>query len=97
MAGVGAEGEVEQGVEEGGGVHGPLHDADVRLAEGQGQKLADGKHLAELPVGENVVDVEHLEGGPRRLVDEDEEDCDDGLPELRRAELLGAAAADLDQ
>ena len=93
MPGLGGEGEVEEGVEEGGGVDGPLHDGDVGLGVDVGDEGVEGSDVG--PVGEDVVDVEELEGRAGGLVDEDEEEGDEGEPELGAAQLAGAAAEHL--
>ena len=95
MASVGAEGEVEQGVDHGGGVHRPLHHRDVGLAHGdegvQGQPGTQG------PVGQHVVHIEEFERSSAGLEDEDEEEGDQGQPEVGGAETTGAAAGGLDE
>ena len=98
MTSVGGEGEVEKGVDHGWRVHRPLHHRLVRLRlqleEGrQGEETS----LSRGPVGENVVDVEELEGSTGGLEDEDEEEGDEGEPEVRGAESSCAAAGGLDQ
>jgi hypothetical protein len=92
---LGAEGEVEHRVEEGGCVHGPLHNGPVALAVETGDECLEWSEDA--PGGEHVVDVEELVGRTRGLEEEDEEEGDDGEPELGRAELPRAASADLDE
>ena len=96
MPGVSAEGEVEEGVDHGGGVHGPLHHGDVRLSEWQ-ELLGQGQQVSGTPVGQNVLDVEQLERGAGGLEDEDEEEGDEGEPEVGGAETSGAAASGLDE
>ena len=49
----------------------------------------------QVPVGQHVVHVEHLEGGAGGLEDEDEEQADQGQPEVGGAETAGAAAGRL--
>ena len=95
MTSVGAEGEVEQRVDHGGGVDRPLHHRDVGLAhrdEGvQGQPVTQG------PVSEHVVHIEQLERSSAGLEDEDEEESDQGQPEVGGAETTGAASGGLDE
>ena len=98
MTSVGGEGEVEKGVDHGWRVHRPLHHRLVRLR----LQLEEGRQGEETtfsrgPVGENVVDVEELEGSTGGLEDEDEEEGDEGEPEVRGAESSCAAAGGLDQ
>ena len=90
VPGLGGEGEVEQRVEERGGVDGPLHDGLVRFVERQ-----EGVQAEEAVVGEDVVEVEELEGGSGGFPEEDEEEGDEREPELGGAELTGAAGTDL--
>ena len=96
MPGVSAEGEVEEGVDHGGGVHGPLHHGDVRLSEWQ-ELLGQGQQVSGTPVGQNVLDVEQLERGAGGLEDEDEEEGDEGEPEVGGSETSSAAASGLDE
>ena len=98
MASVGGECEVEKWVKHRRGVHGPLHHRLVRLRVkleefGQGEETS----LPRRPVGENVVDVEELEGRAGCLEDEDEEEGDEGEPEVGGSESSGAAAGSLDE
>ena len=86
------EGEVENRVQKRGGVDGPLHNGLVGFVERQEGVQVD---VGEVAGGEDVVDVEELEGGPGGLPDEDEEEGDQRQPELGRPELAGAAGADL--
>ena len=95
MSSVGAEGEVEERVNHGGGVDGPLHDSDVGLA--QRQELLQGEEGAGVPVGQNILHVEELEGGAGSLEDEDDEEGDDGEPEVRWPESASAASSALDE
>ena len=77
------EGEVDEGVEERGRVDGPLHDGLVALAVEAGDEPVEvegHEAVLDLPVGHDVVDVEELVGGARGLVEEDEEEGDDGEP-----------------
>lgn len=98
MASVGGECKVEERVDHGGCIHRPLHHCLVRLRvklEEFRQREETG--LSRRPVGEDVVDVEELEGSSRRLKDEDEEEGDEGEPEVGWAESSGAAASGLDE
>ena len=95
MASVSAEGEVEQGVDHGGGVHGPLHHGDVGLAHGdEGVQRQPG---LQVPGGQHIVHIEQLEGGAAGLEDEDEEESDQGQPEVGGAKTTGAASGRLDE
>ena len=94
VSGLRGEREVEEGVEEGGGVDGPLHDGLVALAVEAGD---EGVELEEVVVDEDVVDVPELERRAGGLVEEDHEEGDEGEPELGGAELARAAGADLHQ
>ena len=83
MASISGEGKVEKRVDHGRRVHGPLHHRLVRLRVkleefGQGEETS----LPRRPVGENVVDVEELEGRAGCLEDEDEEEGDEREPEV---------------
>jgi len=84
------EGEVEQRVQQRRRVDGPLHDGLVGLVQRQ-----ERAQLEEAVGGEDVVEVEELEGGPGGFAEEDEEEGNDGEPELGGAELAGAAGTDL--
>ena len=95
MSGVGAEGEVEQGVNHGGGVDSPLHDSNVGLA--QGQELLQGEERASLPVGQDILHIEELEGSAGGLEDEDDEEGDDGEPEVGGSESASATSSALDE
>jgi len=95
VAGVGAEGEVEERVEHGGGVNRPLHHRDVGFAQGDEGVQRQPRHGA--PVGKGVVHVEQLEGRAAGLEDEDEEEGNQGEPEVGGAETTGAAAGGLDE
>ena len=83
MASVGGEGKVEKRVDHGRGVHGPLHHRLVRLRV-QLEELRQGEETSfpRRPVGEDVVDVEELEGSSGRLKDENEEEGDEREPEV---------------
>ena len=95
MSRISTEGEVEQGVDHGGGVHRPLHHCDVGLAhrdEGvQGQPGVQG------PVGQHIVHVEQLKRRPGGLEDQNEEEGDQGQPEVGGAKTTGAASGGLDE
>ena len=95
---LGAEGEIDERVEQRRRVHRPFHDGLVALSvEARDEAVEVEGHEAalHLPVGHDVVDVEELVGGARGLVEEDEEEGDDREPELGRAQLPRAAAARL--
>jgi hypothetical protein len=83
MASVGGEGEVEKRVDHGWRVHGPLHHRLVRLRV-KLEELRQGEEsaISRRPVGEDVVDVEELEGSSGRLKDEDQEEGDEREPEV---------------
>jgi len=91
MPGLRAEGEVEQGVEQGGGIDRPLHGGLVGFS--QWQEGIQGAN--NVPIGQNVVEVIEFEGGPAGLVEEDHEEGDEAEPEFRGAELARATGADL--
>ena len=83
MASVGGECEVEKRVDHGGCIHRPLHHRLVRLrVKLEEFRQREETTLSRRPVGENVVDVEELEGSSGRLKDEDEEEGDEGEPEV---------------
>ena len=88
VTGLGREGEVDERVEQRRGVNGPLHDRLVALALQSRDELIQ---FDEFVVDEDVVQVPQLEGRPRGLEDEDEEEGDDREPELGVAQLSGAA------
>ncbi len=80
-------------MQERGSVDGPLHDGLVRFVERQeGLQF----QIRDVSGGEDVVEVEELEGSSGGLPDEDEEEGDQRQPELGRAKLAGAAGTDLD-
>ena len=80
MASISAECEVEQRMNHGWSIDCPLHDSNVRLS--QRQELCQGKERSSVPVGQHVLHVEQLEGGAGGLEDEDEEEGDEGEPEV---------------
>lgn len=92
MPGLGAECEIQQRVEQCGGIDGPLHHCPVGLIERQ--KVVQ---LDDAPLGQDVVEVEELKGGTAGLVEQNHEQGDQAQPKLRGAELAGAASADLHQ
>ena len=99
---LGAEGEVDERVEERRRVHRPLHHGLVALGveagdEAGGEALEGQEAGLDLPVRHDVVEVEEFVGCARGLVEEDEEEGDDGEPELGGAQLAGAAAEHLHQ
>ena len=71
----------------------PLHDRLVDFGVRELCWRGDGSDSG--PRGEDVVEVEELEGGARGLEEEDHEEGDDGEPELGGAEPPRAATADL--
>lgn len=95
MPGVSAEGEVEQGVDHSGGVDGPLHDGDVGLT--QGQELGQGEQGAGIPVGQNILHVEQLEGSAGGFEDEDDEEADEREPEVGGSESASATSGALNK
>ena len=96
MPGVGAEGEVEERVDHGGGEDGPLHHRFVGLAERQ-ELLSQRQQTSSFPFGQNHLDVEQLERGAGCLEDEDEEESDEGEPEVGGSETSCAASSGLDE
>ena len=96
MPGVGAEGEVEERVDHGGGEDGPLHHRFVGLAERQ-ELLGQRQQTSSFPFGQNHLDVEQLERGAGCLEDEDEEESDEGEPEVGGSETSCAASSGLDE
>ena len=96
MSGISTEREVEEGMNHGGGVDCPLHDGDVGLSEWQ-ELLGQRQEVPSFPIGQNVLDVEQLEGGPGCLEDQDEEEGYEGEPEVGGSEASSAAASGLDE
>ena len=87
MSSIGAESEIEQGVNHGRGVHCPLHDGNVGLA--QRQELGQRQQRSKFPVGQHVVDIEQFKWCTGSFKDEDEEESDQREPEVRGAETMG--------
>ena len=80
MSSIRTEGEVEQRVNHDGGVDGPLHDGDVGLAERQ--ELRYRQNCSNFKVGQNILHIKQLEWGARGLKDQNEEESDQGQPEV---------------
>ena len=79
-------------------VDGPFHRGDVRLridVGDEGRRRGPGSE--DVPIDDDMVNVEQLEGRAGGLVEEDHEKGDEREPEFGAAKLAGAAAADLDE
>ena len=95
MTSIRTEGEVEERVDHDGSVDGPFHDGNVRLSEWQ--KFWQGQQCSKFPFGQNILNIEQFEWGSRGFEEQDEEQGDEGQPEVGGSEATGAASSRLDE